>query len=175
MDLQSYADKTLFSRLGMNKTTYNPKSVKLENIAFPFDCNAKKYDYELIDYPPTGDTGLYTTAEDLLKFTSIFHCDGGNSTKIFKKESMKLMKREITGQFNTTPTFWYKGDVDNYSCFPDLSSKNSLAHPGYTGCIICIDPDSKISYAILTNNKTLHEDFTNYKRIGNMIMKRIFL
>ncbi len=171
MDLQSYAEKTLFSKINMDKTTYHPNCINLENIVFPFDCKTKEYDYELIDYPPTGDTGLYTTAEDLLKFTGMFHADENNSPKIFKKESMKLMKREIAGHFNTTPTFWYKGDADNYSCFPDLSSKNTLAHPGYTGCIVCIDPDSNLSYAVLTNNKTFHEDFTNYKRVGNMIMK----
>ena len=170
MDLQSYAYKTLFSKLGMDKTTYHPKSINPENIVFPFDCKTKKYDYELIDYPPTGDTGLYTTAEDLLIFMGLFYGDEDNSPEIFKKESMELMKREITGQYNTTPTFWYKGDVDNYSCFPDLGSSNTLAHPGYTGCIVCIDPDSKINYVILSNNKTFHEDFTNYKRVGNLIM-----
>lgn len=175
MDLQSYAYKILFSKLGMDKTTYNPKEICLDNIAFPFDCKTSKYDYELINYPPTGDTGLYTTAEDLLKFNSLFYDNEDNGHEIFKKKSIELMKREITGQFNQTPTFWYRGDVDKYLCFPDFGSSKTLAHPGYTGCIICIDPHSEISYAILTNNKDFHEDFTNYKRIGNIIIDRMFL
>ncbi|MDF2927329.1 MAG: hypothetical protein K0R57_6243 [Paenibacillaceae bacterium] len=177
--LEEFAQEQLFQPLGMERTTYLVHTVS-DRIAYPLDATTGHPAVELSGKDITGDTGLCTTAEDLLRFGQMV-LEGGSfgDKRVFAEQTAALMLQEITGdRFGRTPNFWIKTasdkhgttNADFHRCYSDFHSPRTVGHNGFTGCWFFIDPAAETAGAILTNSKKMNQDGRNYKRIGNIMM-----
>lgn len=171
MSIEQYSRNVLFDPLGMNFTTYETNSLIENEYILPYNDNIKSLEYKLNRIPATGDSGLYSTPMDLLKFSNmVLHKGEGNGKRVFSEAAIQMMLREITNRrFMRTPNFWLKASMDIHGCFGDLSSPSTVGHTGFSGCMLFIDPEFNMAGAILTNSMKLHEDWKNYKRICNLL------
>ena len=170
--IESFAQEELFGPLGMKNTTYTPDFSHKESYVLPLRKNdPDKFKY-LINTPPTGDTGLYSTSEDLAKFVTLFLNSGTYGKKsIYSSGSIRLMLKEITkGRFEKTPAFWYKGDNNVTGAFGDLNSACAVCHPGFSGTLISIDPEYNIAFSFVTNSNDIHDNYANFKKITDVIL-----
>lgn len=174
MDYESFAQETLFRPLGMTNSTFDMHLVSPENTILPYNRDTDTYETDWCRRP-TGDSGLYTTADDLLKFgCALQDAYHGRENPILTPWQAHYLFRECTeGKFIRTPAMWMKGDRDRYGFFGDFCSPEACGHTGYSGCMLTVDPTYEISIAILTNSCHLHMDWNNYRIISNRIMGAI--
>jgi serine-type D-Ala-D-Ala carboxypeptidase len=170
LSLEEFGQEVLFKPLNMSKTTFDITKLKPEEYILPWDGKNIMANFKTI--PPTGDIGLYTTAEDLVKFGNmVLNFGKFNNKKIFSKPCIDLMLHEVTGlKFMRTPNFWIKGSNDIFGCFGDFNSPSAIGHTGLSGCMLMIDPEYKTTIAIVSNSMVLHSDWKNYKRIINFLL-----
>jgi serine-type D-Ala-D-Ala carboxypeptidase len=171
MDIETFARRELFGPLEMTHTTYEIGTLKPREYILPWD--GTKVTESLKTAPPTCDTALYSTAEDLVKFGAMFLAGGrAGRRRVFARSAIDYMMRERTDQKTLkTPIFWLQSNLNiEYGCFGDLNSPRAVGHPGYTGCMLMIDPEYDVTAAILCNSIQLHGDYNNYKRINNRIL-----
>lgn len=173
-DIETFAQENLFRPLGMTETTYDTRKLSPQQTVMPYLKGEDRF-LSLLSVPPTGDSGLYTTAADLLKFGLMFaDAANGRGNRVFSAPAFRYMLAEFThGRFHKTPVFWTKLDFDTYRCFAELSSPNTFGHTGFSGCMLSVDTDSDVAVAILTNSCWLHEDWSNYRRIINRVMSAL--
>ena len=171
MDYETYAQKVLFEPLGMTSSTFDMRRVSPADTILPYRKETDTYETDW-HRRPTGDSGLYTTASDLLKFGCMLQ-DGyhGRENPVLTPWQAHYLFRECTdGKFIRTPAMWMKGTWDRYGFFADFCSPEACGHTGYSGCMLMVDPTYEISLAILTNSCDLHMDWNNYRIITNRIM-----
>ena len=170
--IEKFAKDTLFETLIMKNSTFEIKNLSPYEYVLPYDFTNSVYLEKLRNRPPTGDSELYSTAEDVMHFADMLLQNGSyNNRKIFSKSSLKLMMEEATeGRFMKTLSFWIKGETDRYGCFPENCSKQSLCHTGFSGCMILIDPESGIKAVLLSNSMKLHSDWSQYKSMFQDIL-----
>lgn len=162
----------------MSNTTYDTDSVR-DRLVCPLDASTGAADAVWLDNDTTGDTGLCTTAVDLLKFGQMI-LNGGEygGKRVFSIGAVEGMKRDATsGGFGKTPIGWLNSGradqpfpiSDFRRCFSDFHSPSAIGHNGYTGCWFYIDPQLGVTGAVLTNGKAMNLDGRHYKRIGNIL------
>ncbi|HOV69610.1 MAG TPA: serine hydrolase domain-containing protein [Clostridia bacterium] len=174
MRIEDFAQKILFEPLDMKHTTYDIRKLARDSVIMPYDKREDRFD-DFYTTPPTGDSGLYSTAFDLVKFGSLFlDYVYGRRTLVYSTAAFEFMISEFTGdRFNKTPVFWIKGKSDTYGCFAELSSPYTFGHTGFSGCMLSVDLDNDLAVGIVTNSIYLHEDWTNYRKIINIIMSEL--
>lgn len=170
MSLDSLGRRYLFEPLRMIDTTFQTSGSAPGTSTLPYDGGNNGPVKELEGLATTGDSGLYSTASDLLRFGVMLLEDGRFEGKqVFSKAAAKLMKREVTNnRFNKTPALWVKGLHDNYGCFGDLLSTAAMGHPGFSGCMLVLDPDIQFVGVLVTNSQKLHADVSNYRKLWNV-------
>ncbi|THF73744.1 serine hydrolase domain-containing protein [Cohnella fermenti] len=171
-DLESFARETLLRPLGMDDSTFDPAKLDPSRVVFPVD-GAGRALLELADWGVTGDSGLYTHADDLLKLGRLFLSGGcaADGRVVLRERTIAFLLADASGgRLNQTPAFWVKGAEDRYGCFGDLHSPSAVGHTGFSGCMLWIDPACRAAGAILTNSMTLHGDWRRYKRINNRLL-----
>ena len=169
--LEAFAQEYLFRPLDMGHSTFELKKLTDEQLILPWYERENRAFPEACVPVATGDSGLYTTAEDLLHFAQMI-LDRGEfgGKRIFSRAAMELMLRESTGgKFSKSPGLWIKGGVDTFGCFGDLSSPAAAGHTGMTGCMLLVDPGYDMAAVILTNSLKLHENWNNYKKICDVL------
>lgn len=171
MDYVSFAQKNLFGPLGMNASTFDMHCVSPADTILPYNRDTDTYETDW-KRRPTGDSGLYTTAADLLKFGCMLQdAYHGRENPVLAPWQAHYLFRECTeGRFIRTPAMWMKGERDRYGFFSDFCSPEACGHTGYSGCMLTVDPTYDFSIAILTNSCHLHMDWNNYRIITNRIM-----
>ena len=174
MDYESFARKVLFDPIGMNDSTFDMHKVSPANTILPYNRDTDTYETDWCRRP-TGDSGLYTTAADLLKFGNLLNdAYHGRENPVFTQWQAHYLFGECTeGKFIRTPAMWMKGNHDRYGFFGDFCSPEACGHTGYSGCMLMVDPTYEISIAILTNSCHLHMNWNNYRIISNRIMGEI--
>ncbi|MDX2051446.1 MAG: serine hydrolase domain-containing protein [Polyangiaceae bacterium] len=170
--LESFARSALFEPLGMHHTTYQVDTLRPHEFVLPFNGAEQRHLEELRSAPPTGDSGLFSTAVDLVLFGKMLLGGGfANTQQVLSKASVALMLREVTGgKFQRTPGFWRKGPTNMHRCFGDLCSEAAVGHPGFSGCMLLVDPLENVAGAIVSNGTELHADWGNYRRIWNLVL-----
>jgi serine-type D-Ala-D-Ala carboxypeptidase len=172
--IEEFARRELFKPLGMDLTTYDARNLAGNDVILPRTPDGLGF------YPPkctqiTADSGLYSTAADLIRFTRVF-LDKGRLGGIFSDESLGFMKTAVEGgKFNRTPIFWMKGDKDVFGCFGTLASASCIGHPGFSGCMLFIDPAYDAAGVILSNSAKLHCDWRNYMKIWDKLYKSFLM
>jgi len=166
-NLDALASERIFYPLEMSDTFYNPSSENTHRCAATEDSSSSQKrmteSYERHDWREgvlvgqvhdenahwlggiAGNAGLFSTAEDLAKYCSVFLEDGDG---ILSRSSVDLMKQNHTmGLDGSRGLGWI--------VMPD----GSLYHTGYTGTAIRLDFNRKFFAILLTNR--VHPDATN--------------
>ncbi|QGQ95172.1 class A beta-lactamase-related serine hydrolase [Paenibacillus psychroresistens] len=181
--IESYARRNLFEPLGMLRTTFDSQMAESEDYVLPLHQETMLPETNLSELDITGDSGLYSTAEDLLRFGNMLLQGGTWSGKrLFSIPAVRLMFQESTGnRFGRTPAFWIKTktdmqdttNVDVFRCFSDLASPATVGHNGFSGCMFFLDPTINLTAVILTNSRRLHADGKNYAKWGSVILSSL--
>ncbi len=177
MDYMEYAQKNLFDPLGMTDSTFDTRTLSSENTVMPYDRDTDTYESSW-NQRTTGDSGLFTTAADLLKFAGALQdAYHGRPNAVFSPWQAQYLFRECTeNKFHRTSAMWRRGNVDHYHFFSDFCSPEACGHTGYSGCMLTIDPTYEISIVVLTNSRYLHAtDWNNYRIISNRLMGSLTL
>lgn len=171
MDYAEFAKVTLFDPLGMTQSTFDTRTLHPDTALMPYDRDTDTYE-NCLNLRPTGDSGLFTTAADLMKFAAALqNAYHGRKNPVFTPWQAQYLFRECTeNRFHRTPAMWRKGSFDHYGFFSDFCSPEACGHTGYSGCMLMMDPTYEISAAILTNSCYLHQDWNNYRLISNHLM-----
>jgi CubicO group peptidase (beta-lactamase class C family) len=169
--LEELASVLLFMPLGMKSTTYKGASLKDSQYVIPWNHRENRFMSELHAKLPTGQSGVYTTALDLLRFGRMFLNKGEFEGKpVFLESSVEFLLRDITGgRFMRTPLFMVKRKIDIFGCFSEKLSPDSVALTGNTGCIIFIDPVKHMVGAALTNSTWVDAVSQNYSDIIDIL------
>ncbi|WP_391570705.1 serine hydrolase domain-containing protein [Cohnella sp.] len=184
MPFESFVRQRLFDPLGMFASTFDAARLADSPYVLPWDGSRNEHLREEAMTPVMGDRGLFTTADDLVKFGYLFLngrdngrkdgnlSDGDNANRpVFSPAALRLMIRELPGMSpGKTPVFWRKGLRDEYGFFGDACSSEALGHTGFTGCMLLVDPACDTVAALLTNSVDWHGDWRNYRLLCNLAM-----
>ncbi|TBL70307.1 serine hydrolase domain-containing protein [Paenibacillus thalictri] len=170
--LELWAQEQLFVQLGMNKTTFDTTILRSGDYILPCSKDNLTADQQYDRLAVTADSGLYTTADDLMLFCRMMQHGGeANGRVIFSEAAVQRMLTESThGAFAKTPVFWMKTAEDPYGCFGDLNSPAAVGHPGFSGCMLFLDPILDMAGVILTNSTMLHANWVHYRKMANVMM-----
>ncbi|WP_308635087.1 serine hydrolase domain-containing protein [Paenibacillus silvisoli] len=168
--LEHFAREVLFEPLGMKHTTFIVTDWEPGSYSLPYDVQNLAPDSSLEGLAATGESGLYATPGDLIRFAAML-LEGGvyGGKTIFSEAAVQAMLSESTdGRFAKTAVFWSKGSRDRYGCFGDLLSPSAVGHPGFSGCMLMVDPGLGKAGVLVTNSQLLHADWTYYRRLWNL-------
>lgn len=170
--LEELASVLLFIPLGMRFTTYNSGSLRDNQYVIPWNHKENRFMSEMHAKQPTGQSGVYATALDMIRFGRVFLNGGESEGKpVFLESSIEFMFREITGaKFMRTPLFMIKRKVDIFGCFSEKLSSAAVALTGDTGAILFIDPVRRVVGAALTNSTWVDSLSQNYSNITDILM-----
>ncbi|WP_158606829.1 serine hydrolase domain-containing protein [Paenibacillus ginsengarvi] len=170
--IAGWARSVLFEPLAMNRTSYDSADYAEGEYVLPCSQDNGMEEMRLDKRAPSGGTGLYSTALDLVKFASLFLTKGRyGGEDVFSEAAIDFMLRESTaGKFAKTPVMFLKTEADRYGCFGDLNSPLAAGHPAFSGCMLMIDPAYDVAAAVVTNSQKLHGHWRNYKLLMNLIM-----
>ena len=162
MPENEYAQKILFTPLGMTDTGYLPDPKLRPRIA-PTEQQKDGEILRGVVHDPTarfmggvaGHAGVFSTADDLAKFCQMI-LDGGDG--LFKPETIRMFASPASpkGEKDVRGLGWdidsrYSGNRGNL--FP---AGTSFGHTGFTGTSIWIDPASKTYVILLANSVHPH-------------------
>lgn len=174
--IEQFAREHLFDPLDMRDTTYDMSGLPPGAYTLPcrLDSSAGVWEWDPASdrLAVTADSGVYSTAGDLTKFAGMLLCGGvRKGRRVFSGMSARLMLQESTGRrFAKTPAFWMKTEVDGYGCFGDLNSPQAVGHPGFSGCMLFIDPAYRAAGSIVTNSQQLYADSLNFGKMINRLL-----
>ncbi|MCL2058275.1 MAG: beta-lactamase family protein [Oscillospiraceae bacterium] len=169
--LDELASVLIFMPLGMKHTTYNGASLRENQYVVPWNHMENRFMSEIHAKQPTGQSGVYTTALDLLRFGRMFLNEGEyEGQTVFLDSSIEFLFREVTGgKFMRTPVFMIKRKVDVFGCFSEKLSPEAVALTGDLGSILFIDPVQRIVGTALTNSTWVHALNQNYSNIVDIL------
>jgi CubicO group peptidase (beta-lactamase class C family) len=144
---KSFADWTaenIFKPLGMANTLfYDDHEKVVANRAYSFQVTNSGIKKSVLSYANVGATSLFTTAEDLLKWSDNFY-----TRKVGNAKVMKIMKER--GILNKGDTLSYAFGQDGGFYKGLMAFAHGGSDAGYRSFLIRF-PDQKISIAILSN------------------------
>lgn len=154
-----YLKKELFEPLEMKDTMFNPIFFKNRYAATEFSDKLNAYKLGIVHDENTenmggisGHAGLFSTVEDLAKFTSMIENNGVyQSKRILSSSTVEISRKNFTpfdGEFRGLG--WILKSPTYSSC-GDLFSSASYGHTGFTGTSIWFDPEIKLHVILLTN------------------------
>ena len=152
----------IFSPLGMQQTTFNPKA---DNISGNGSGKLVHDPKARILGGAVGSAGLFTTSDDLAKFArGLYKINYINSSTVDETLSSLCITKEQLGKYGeiTFPNSKQcnKGNLGIYvkhplgfdkTYTPSEFSTGSFSHQGYTGSLATFDPNNLIHQNILVN------------------------
>jgi len=164
LSLQVFAQRHIFTPLGMKHTDYNPVGETLALTA-PTTRQPDGSVLKGVVHDPlarelnggvSGNAGVFSNAEDLARFAAMLLNDGKSNNKQFLGQlTVKAMTRTPHG----FETFGRSLGWDLYSDYEhdgDIFGALAYGHTGYTGTSMTLDPETKTAVIILTNR--VHPD-----------------
>ena len=160
-----FCRENIFVPLGMTNTQFGPVSAGLRHrcarfAVLPpgeiFDSNARRIGR------PVGNSGLFTTAEDLSNLATLWLCRG-------KRQGKRFFSEEIWQAFTTKGIVWHVGNAGDI--VPASLSPRTFSHIGWTGQTLIIDPE-RAMYIIVLTNRT-HPAVHASKEDGDRARRRI--
>jgi len=147
MPVEDYARKVLFEPLGMADTHFDERLVDAKRFIMKNDYDREtgedKLFLDAINTPAVGNAGVFSTVDDMMKFTLMF-LNGG--AQVLEAKTVVEMVTECP-EFHRTPAFQMDPAV-----FGSGASLTAVGHPGSSGTCIVIDMDKKHTSALLSNN-----------------------
>ncbi|WP_243302215.1 exo-beta-N-acetylmuramidase NamZ domain-containing protein [Geothrix oryzisoli] len=180
--LDAFAEREVFSPLGMRSTRFRPEAGRVDRIA-PTERDQDGTMLRGVVHDPTarrmggvaGHAGLFTTAADLAKYAR-FMLHGG---PVLQRKTLQAMQRVQTPAtvYDRRGLGW---DIDSAYSRPrgSLFELGSFGHTGFTGTAIWMDPATDSFFILLTTR--LHPDGKGdakplYSEIGTLTAKAIGL
>jgi uncharacterized protein YbbC (DUF1343 family)/CubicO group peptidase (beta-lactamase class C family) len=158
MPLDRYLDKTVFKRLGLRDTMFNPAPARRDRIAPTEWANGKMLLGEVHDPRArllggvAGHAGMFSTAADIARICRMLV--GGGSLKgvqVFKPATVQTMSTRTTDGSGSRTPGWDVSSVFARSMLPFFPQESAI-HTGFTGTSVMIDPQTG-SYLILLTNR----------------------
>jgi len=161
--IDEYAQKNIFSLLGMNSTYYFLSPVTINNdIAVSYSQNVfGKYQSHALNIVPVGSGNIISTLHDLLIWEQNFYND-----KLFDNKLSNLILREgILNNGKTTDYFFglKKGKYKDYEIIYHYGDINS-----YESILLRI-PEKNLSIVILSNDLMGKTFFDNYGMANKIV------
>lgn len=161
--LDVYLDRNFYTPMGMNATTYNPKTRGrwYTDRILPTE-NDTIYRHKLIQGEVhderayyldgvAGHAGLFSNVADLAKFSHLIMNGGTYGGKRYIKESTIQQFTERQGPHNLRGIGFDMKSLEGFSSAGSLASIHTFGHTGFTGTSFWIDPDMHTTVIILTN------------------------
>lgn len=156
--LDAYAAREIFQPLGLRDTGFRPTADKHPRVA-PTELAANTMLRGVVHDPSAramdgvaGHAGLFTTAEDLARFSRMLLGGGQlDGVRILSEASVAEMTRVQTDGSNRRGLGW---DIDSSFSGPRgrwFPAGVSFGHTGFTGTSVWIDPGSKTFVIFLAN------------------------
>ncbi len=156
MSLDEYAAKNIFVPLGMKHTRYRPPASWKSKTA-PTEYDDDHVMLRGVVHDPTarrmggvaGHAGIFSTVDDLAKFTQALLDDGGKILAPITVEKMTTPQQPPTA----TAVRGFGWDLDSpfSSNRGELFPIGSFGHTGFTGTSLWIDPTTNTYIILLTN------------------------
>ncbi len=187
--LDQFARKRIFEPLGMSDTSYNPDKSSNRPIAATDHCPMRKcklvgdvHDgnaYALGGI--SGNAGLFSTSTDLAKFCrAIMPTDSVRREASCPEAASPFSPPVITRMFapaipesiggHTIGWFTYPNDM---LCAGDLASRQAIAHSGFTGTAVAIDPEYEMFATLLTNRVCQEGEGTEFRHLRRRIFNAV--
>ncbi len=168
---EDFCQENIFVPAGMTHTTWDWRKIPDGERVLPWLDREPRLQTEFEKMPPTGTTGLWTTAGDLARFMQMVRGHGAaGGVRILGEKTAALMIADQTGnRFNRSATFWRRGPAPQAPPFGDKDSADTVGHPGYCGSISTYDPKTDLTFVAVTNSMKLHSNFDNYRQIRNAL------
>ncbi len=168
--IESFAREVLFEPLGLERTTFEWKNAEATGRVLPYDKTQGRVVHEVAECPPLGETGLWTNAAELVKIGRVLLEEDPNC-KLISHEVARLALEDQSGGFHRSVGFWQNPMGENRCPFGMKQSSQAIGHPGYTGCVLTIDPVSNTVIAIVSPALYLQSDFCNYARTVDAVLR----
>lgn len=193
MPLERFAQQRIFGPLGMRDTGYMPLARMPAARITPTQRGAPALDASLHGdlgpgqllqgavHDPTvrrmggvaGSAGVFSTARDVARFGRMLAAGGElDGVRVLSRESVRLLTT-----VQSPPGLALRGmgmDIDSpYAQRPrgNVFPVGSYGHTGFTGCILWVDPQSRIFYVFLSN-RVYPDDKSNvlalYTQLGTL-------
>lgn len=181
--LETYCNNILYSILGTTKTSFNPlKNFSPNNIVpSSLDQIFRKDSLHGYVHDPianmlggvSGNSGLFTNANDIAKMMSIYMNKGYYGGTHFISNSTIKKYTSKQNSFNRRGLGFDKPDLENKDKGPSCisASPESFGHSGFTGTLAWCDPKNNTIYVFLSNRT--FPDETNNKIIDMNIRTNI--
>jgi CubicO group peptidase (beta-lactamase class C family) len=158
--LDDVARRWFFDPLGMTHTWFSPNPLLADNVA-PTEAFEDGFSRgEVHDEAArtmqrqgrvAGDAGVFSTAEDLLKFAAMLLANGSaDGHSYFSKETIREMStNQIASLGESTAMGWELG----WKFFEAPGASEQLfGKTGFTGCVLLIDPKQQKAFVQLSNS-----------------------
>ena len=159
MQLDELVDQGVLGPLGMQNTFYNPPQAVHSKVAYTEWCprsrqflRGRVHDENAQSLGGvSGNAGLFSTAQDLGKFSKMI-LDGGKAKGhvLLSESTLDLLKTCYTEGLNERRTLGWmlhsKGSSGG-----DFLSKSAIGHTGFTGTSLWIDTEKELFVVLLTN------------------------
>ena len=100
----------------------------------------------------SGHAGLFSTAEDLVKFAHMLLDKGRVDGRPFiSPETLRLFTTVQEPALSTRALGWDTKSPEGYSSAGEGFGPNSFGHTGFTGTSFWVDPDTGLFVILLTN------------------------
>lgn len=163
--LKDFCVQNIFEPLGMVNTTFSPGRDGVTDCAATEYLEQKDLLVGMVHDPlarvmmggVSGNAGLFSTADDLARFTAMMLNDGKfNGKQILSPAAVRAMIRVPRGYEAFGRSLGWDLYSDYSSNIGDLFSEQAYGHTGYTGTSLVIDPKSRTTVILLTNR--VHPD-----------------
>ena len=162
--LSEYAQNNIFNVLGMNNTTYSPKTRRPDLMPLVAPTEKQKDGSVLLgevhdplarvmNHGNSGNAGVFSNAEDLAILAAALmnngEVDGKNVLGALTVETMTTVPEEVKSLVRSL-------DWDNYSSYASnhgnlLHPTKTIGHTGYTGTSFVVDPASNVGIILLAH------------------------
>lgn len=168
MPLDRYAERYIFTPLGMFRTMFNPlkKRPWLKHLIVPTEIDTV-YRHEVLKGVVNdersyflggvaGHAGLFSTGPDLAAYAQML-LNGGqyNGTELYKPSTVQLFTTKESDISDRGYGFDLK-TPNGFSTAGQLMSDETFGHLGFTGTSMWIDPTRKLAVILLTNREYPH-------------------
>jgi CubicO group peptidase (beta-lactamase class C family) len=154
--LDKFCEREIFKPLGMKDTMFNPSAELKAKIVPTADDTWFRHrviqgevhdDNAYVMGGVAGHAGLFSTAEDVLKFAQ---CMLRGAAPLFRRGTVELFTRRETEPAGTSRALGWDTPSQPSQSGRYLSPR-AYGHLGYTGTSLWIDPEKDLAIVLLTN------------------------
>lgn len=183
--LEEYAKTHLFEPLSMQATCYKPQVARDKLAPTEYVEHLQGHKYGLVHDDNTefmggvsGHAGLFSTMEDLSRFTSMLETEGVfNGRTIIHPRWLALSKKNFTSYSTESRGIGWQLKGEGPSPIGDLMSSKTYGHTGFTGTSFFIDPVNELTVMLLTNRVYFGRTASMIRlrpRLHNLVMTKLY-